>query len=690
MSVQLPKINPSLVSKPMVGSLSVFVNDIDGELWYKDSAGAIGKFADYGSPTVQLFEEITFADLQSKILLSELETNKAYLITDFQTIYDQPDFDISGSPKGLVETKIAPIEPILVTASSSNTLMSEAWQPAYPLDKLRYDVTFIFTEVMGVSAKGRISERIDHLNNRTDYDHRNVVFKRYESNSGSGVYDSYVDTGFASTEKKTFSIDTDAYSNNNHVGNYFEYFSLDGNTFVLSNNVFGEYCENNTFGSRAYNNTFGESFANNISAGRMYNNKISSGCVGNTFDIEFNSNAVGENFVLNKISPFSTNNIIGNDFRENSVGSIFSYNLVGSSMWNNSIDDGFQFNEIGNNFQTNKIGCFFTLNQISDNFQTNIASDNFQSNIITGSFLENTIEQNFQSNTIYSGLFFKNEFSRDCSNNLFQVGSAPIRNVIKSNFSSNEISNSFQSNTIFGNFEGNYIESQFNKNTIRNTFGLNDVLGLSNTFVENDIGNNFYLNTVNKFDKNAIGNYFQNNTINNDFVSNKIGNEFEGNIINGSFGDNLGLSDGNVIGDRFRNNSILGTFLGNIIHNNFSLNSTTNDFKNNTIRNEFTSNTLDSPFEKNVCNGAFSGCNMTQQTFIENIFKTFTSNLFNNAVAQVFRYNTFKADAGGLDFYSATHVFNAYSCEIDRRLNLNLVLHFVANTSDLLFDDPIN
>jgi len=124
--------------------------------------------------------EVTYSQLINLINASDLIAGSHYIITDFRTCYDQPDYNTNGnSTNGTY--KQADIEPIIVMATSENTLAPDAYQPKYPNDKIQYDVFFDTTESTGGQAYGRITERIDEWNNRTDYDHRTILFKRYKT-----------------------------------------------------------------------------------------------------------------------------------------------------------------------------------------------------------------------------------------------------------------------------------------------------------------------------------------------------------------------------------------------------------------------------------------------------------------------------------------------------------------------------
>lgn len=196
------------------------------------------------------------------------------LITDFQTIYDQPDFDGAGAPKNPVVTKTSSItEPLLIGLLDATTLKAEAYSALYPKDKIRYDISFSQTEVMMAPAKGRITERIDHLNNRTDYDHRHILFKRYESAPASGIFNQYKDNGGASQEFTTFQFaqeiidnpiaNAGGFSHNNFIGDYALFFISYGNPFILCNNVFGKNAESNDLPQFTRNSTFGVGMSDN-------------------------------------------------------------------------------------------------------------------------------------------------------------------------------------------------------------------------------------------------------------------------------------------------------------------------------------------------------------------------------------------------------------------------------------------
>lgn len=123
----------------------------------------------------------TYNELYSYYTGGTLTAGSYYLMTDYQTCYDQPNFDYNGNPITTGNYKSGSTEPLLLLAIATNTFSPTVYSTIHPKDKITYDITWNTTEVTNNPAKGRIIERIDEYNNRTDYDHRAILFKRYKS-----------------------------------------------------------------------------------------------------------------------------------------------------------------------------------------------------------------------------------------------------------------------------------------------------------------------------------------------------------------------------------------------------------------------------------------------------------------------------------------------------------------------------
>ncbi len=671
-------------------------------------------------------KKVTYSELVELIGLSGLTEGSYYLITDFQTIYDQPDFypinsNYSNHAKTPL-TKTGDTEPLLVFAISSDNISVDAYQPKYPKDKIKYDWTWSSTEVNGEPAKGRITERIDEYNNRTDYDHRNVLFKRYRtyyineklsgyvssynSSTGSlvgvgtnftaltpndiilmsqvvsGQYilfgvkiqsitdnnnlTTYIDPSlplinflseeidiFSITsssdffnhkeyyigqsndgdyeEKTTFQLDGD--TKDNYIGNY----SIFGEHFILSNNVFGYETYSNTIGDRCVNNTTGDQFYRNRILTEFYNNTLLSWFFqNNEIGNGFNNNILYGDFYNNKILNGFNRNVIfylNNNytyFYRNIINSSFNSNVINLEFFGNNIDFGFASNLIGTyestpfRFIDNTIGKYFILNTINGDFKLNTIKNHFRKNIIDGEFNENDIG-NYFGGGVFTGEPLYNNIGFEFTNNVIgdYFGSNGYGNNIGDSFTYNKIGNNFQQNVIGADFSNNLINDKFKNNLI------------GSFYMSNTIGNDF--------DSNQIGNIFINNKIGNKFKDNTICPSLDayfGYIVQGEF-----IYDyGNVIGDDFKDNII----------NQY--------FYNNSIGNYFSSNNIGSGFTENYfsSNDGGGGNNIGNDFKKNKIF----GGLKNNTIGNGFTQNYIKTFIDSQNFSASTFVYGNYNCEI--------------------------
>ena len=494
--------------------------------------------------------EGTYAELQGLIDLNLLNPGTYFLITNYQTIYDQPDYEANGTPKTEVTTLSGPTEPLLVLAISTNEIADNAYMLSAPDDIIHYDHTFTVTEVNGTPAKGRITRRTDTNNNTTGYDHTVVLFKRYESSPSSGIFNQYKDNGGSFIEVPTFGVDCEnmqLLDSRTDVG-------FDDPIFILPNSVFGDNCESVTTAGDFYNNTIGE-LAYGITFGHWCNsNIIGSGFVNNHILNEFSFNTIGNGFLDNTILNYFQNNIIADDFLSNNIGNGFGQgnaNTIGSGFAFNIIENGFANNTIGISFQQNTIANFFISNIVTDNFISNKIANNFSentianyfnSNIIGNSFYNNIIGINFTNNTIGDG------FGLDIPNT---IGTYFGNNTIGNDFNANVISNYFNNNSIGNTFYGNIVATGFIQNTILNFFGNSGSNYIGTNFGYNTIGNGFY--------SNELGNYFQNNNIGNDVVGMITNDYFNSNNINSNCVNNTDFGSATHVYAAFTTNISLNS-----------------------------------------------------------------------------------------------------------------------------------
>ena len=499
-------------------------------------------------------ESVTYFELTSKISGSTLCEGKYYLISDFQTCYDQPDYNVNGGSITSVTTyHTSTIEPLLVLATSANTISNLAYQPLYPNDKITYDWTWNVTEVTNGLAKGRITERTDEFNNRTDYDHRNILFKRYRlftfrpnqplngtiellsDGTISGTNTSftlltvgdvvYIPTTFPSyyeivgiTGNTAMTVSGDTITaagagqpifltieETNDSNGYFSYkrTNVKTNDFIeyttFGDAISNDYAKNNYVGNYAniYTNIDGGTFilANNVFLeGQYESNKFGDYCYNNTWGTDNQNNIWGD---------WCYENVSVNDIDDNIIGHYFNNNLLNVNLTSN---------HIGNYFNNNKL-----LAENNTDFQDNVIGNGFNNNTIYSWFYTNEILNNFNNNIIGD---FNDLTNFEFYGNI--IGTGFSENTIRQYFNDNQIGNNFNSNTLNGDFYTNVIGNDFYDNpnigydfygnNIGNGFNNNELIG--DYFKENQISENFYSNSISYlFSNNQIGNAFENNTL---------------------------------------------------------------------------------------------------------------------------------------------------------------------------------
>lgn len=508
---------------------------------------------------------VTYSEFRNLIIGSSLSTGSYYLITDFKTCYDVPEYIVNGNPKGspFIDYMQSSVEPIIVHATSSNTISSVAYQPAYPNDKIQYDWTWNVTEITGGDAYGRITERIDEYNNRTDYDHRTILFNRFQSYDKNtkltgAIYaletfpgDSLMGNGTSFTKEVSpgdvlliqgnsefgvkvsevlsdtqLTIIVDLATDISFCGNSYSFYSAVGSgnydeckevyigqknqedwnrqlTFKLDGSALHNYIGD-------YSNFYLEDNVSN--SGFLLANNVfysdNSGIYSNIIGDRSYNNTGKYWFVRNTIAGrFYNNSIHENGFYSNNIEEYFNGNVIQSSVWGNTIKEGFSENYIYNNFYDNQIG------------------NNFNSNQIYFNFYENSIGVSFEINTIgnYS------DINSSVDNNDGQLRF--WRNSIGNNFISNFIGRDFQNNQIGNQFQSNVVNGDFYTNVIGSDFNSNQNIGYN--FYGNHIGNSFNNNELigDNFRLNQIGEYFNGNSVSYQFNNNQIGNTFENNTL---------------------------------------------------------------------------------------------------------------------------------------------------------------
>jgi hypothetical protein len=581
--------------------------------------------------SVSIYEEVTHSELYSLLTGATLTPGKHYLITDFKTCYDQPDYDNNGSTIETGNYKEGNVAPILVLATDVDKISEHAYQPEYSGDTIQYDPYFTSTEVTAGAAFGRITYRIDDKGNAFDYDFREVLFKRYDAYSAEEIYDGKVSidsvgvvTGVGTnfTGRTTGEVIGIVNANSAYGVNFYQIVSIDSETSmtvtgrtiysvndtfytdsvtesgmsykqsnIISNTGFTEYNTFTSFNS-CFNNTCGNRVANTIENEDTFllsNNVFRDGPYrDNSFGSDFRNNTFNDDCTNNTISGYFYGNVIDNDFDNNTISSDFYDNMIICDFRNNNIQDDFYNNNLGDND-----GDDFDNNLIMGSFYGNFYTGDydFTNNILKSSFYNNIIQSRFGDNVIsnFNGNFIGDDFDNNTVGDNFytnNIYNSFNNNTIGFDFHNNTLgsinySNSFDDNHIGNRFKANLIVSQFDDNKIGNDFGGNEI---ENYFTNNNIGNTFESNDIGlNFQNNFILNNFAGNGIADDFRYNQIGNSFHSNIIGDGFGFGGSDSRGNVIGNYFDDNTIGEYFYNNNIGDNFENNTVGNDFQFNRI-----------------------------------------------------------------------------------------------------------
>jgi hypothetical protein len=627
--------------------------------------------------------DITYSELVSEIDGSDLIPGTYYRITDFQTCYDQPNYNYDGSSITTGNYKQGDVSPIIVFAISSDSLASDAYQPEYPNDSIKYDVTFSQTEVTEGEAFGRIIYRKDAQGNAFDYDFREVLFKRYDAYFSEEVYSGTISItaggtgeGIVTGTGTNFTSFTEGDVvgvldiNNSPLVTYYEVVSIDDDTnMIVTGSVIDEVSDkilvdanqlegaswkksNITSNTEEYEYlTFTEidqCFSNTSTNTAEYakweeytfllpNNVFRGGA--------YIDNSFGNNFRNNTFNSSCDSNIVRDDFYNNIIDNDFDNNTINDSFYNNIIDCDFQNNVINGSFYDNNLG-----DDSSEDFDFNIISADFSRNFYTG---DNDFEYNVIKGSFYGNIILS-EFSKNTLNGFYD-------NVVRGSFGDNEIGEGFYGNVINEEFRENKISDEVYDNNFYSTFMGNSLIGdevYNNDFYsyieDNQIGSNFQENTIGDsenigntyFSSNYIGNGMKGNLISGDFEYNKIGDLFAANEIGDNFNDNN-------IGNYCVENDILDGFSDNFILNVFAGNNIANGFKGNRIGNNFTDNTIGDDFgygetnwRGNVIGNYFVDNNIGEYFYDNNIGDNFE----NNTAGNYFQFNRIETGLNGYDF----------------------------------------
>jgi hypothetical protein len=581
------------------------------------------------------YTQDTYSGLTIASSTSNLVVGQYYLMTDFQTCYDQPNYNNQGTAILTGNYKTGTTEPILLLAVSANEFSPTVYSTLYPKDKITYDFTWSTTEVTGSPAKGRITERIDEKNNRADYDFRAVRFIRYQAFLSEDHYNGTVSidgsgnvVGVGTDFVGSFSvgqivgIHSPNYSNLIGGFAYYEILTIPSvSGMTVTGTTF--YPESNRFYSRGLQGGIRSPFQCNVQSesytgfteystfnanqnfntylgdNQNYNDFILSNNVflgGNYEDMTFGGNVVGntfDNFMTSTTcAPFFQYNIITNNFDRSTIGPDFTFNFIECDFQGNTVVGNFEYNMLGDNdgqdFDFNQVGWGFRNNFLTfanSDFINNVIGNSFNQNLIDYGFARNVIGSNFANNRITGDFednqigsnFYGNLIDRSFTSNVF--GDNVYQNNFYGDFDKNTGGPNFYSNTVYSNVRENHLGVNFFRNTIGNVNNVSNYAFIFNSFGGMITDNVFTGDTQ----YNRVGYEFGSNIIATNFSYNQIGNWFINNTIANDFGSGATTYRGNVIGNGFAGNNIGEYFYDNTIGDNFANNTIPDNFINNRI-----------------------------------------------------------------------------------------------------------
>lgn len=329
----------------------VTMSDLNGKLTKQGKSTFLSGVGGGGSSD-SIYYFRTFAQAKSEMQSHSLKSGASYQLTDFATVYDQPDYNADGSPKDSVTTKTGSIEHLVFLATSESTFADEVSSIEYIYDKIKFEWNYTATEIMGAPAKGRIIERITNSFNRTDFDSRAVLFKRYESAPSSGEFSSCFDNGNAFTEYPVFEANSTLEVT---IGDYyltstlFGGFSLPNIVMKTGSGLAGTFfaqmevksgCYNITWLNGANNNIIGTGTNNCLFKGIFVYNYIGFNATNLIVNGNFANNYLGENWLNVTFNGYAEYNSFWDrlencTFGDTVVG-VIQYGLTSNSTFGNS------------------------------------------------------------------------------------------------------------------------------------------------------------------------------------------------------------------------------------------------------------------------------------------------------------------------------------------------------------------
>jgi len=451
---------------------------------------------------------VTYGELLDLISTNSLIPGQQYEISNYRTTYYMPN----TNPPELIACDV---EPLIVQASSTNSLFAEARSASYPKDIIYYDIENNQTYCTG-SSRGYIYRRIDtKYNNDIGMDFRNVKFRRWQLNitdvwTGSVSYPRGY-TVVKSGSNELYTSLTGSNLNNalttskwkRFEWDNYQYVGVTPNTWIIGGwGLTSSLAVSSSYEDFHLFNTTPTKTRNTVNWDKVHNNTL----------VPVNR-TTGEQFTGRVVS--ASLDII------QSLSSTFFHETYSDGWFNVLLVEGVKNNKCGGGFHDNVIGCA----------QDNIFGNNFHGNSI-GLTTNTTWGYDNKYNSIYR--CFANEIRSEFETNFILEFHD---NKIGYGFWANAIY-AMRSNNVLACFQGNVVGDVFKGNTLVGVLGLKT---------------------------NNIGNNFENNFINDDFIDNNIGNSCQNNIMGVGFRlNNIGIN--------FKNNNLKYRFRQNTVGNNFQYN----------------------------------------------------------------------------------------------------------------------
>ena len=656
-------------------------------------------------------ENITYANLVTKVNNNTLSAGKQYKITDFATIHYLVD---GNSNQDIATIFTGDNEPLIVTATSTNKLDKVAYSLLFPQDTIYYDFSptrWLLDQSFGdittdsnnptiiPGFKGVIYFRHDTvLDNYMGYDFRNVKYRRWKSNIP--VYDATASYDYGAVVKDGTNIFKAIKPSNIFQTSEIQVYNgsssgtititIAGITSTMTFNTDSfQSCTDWYAANGATYLALGIAITINASSSTAQTNLVLIS-TSNTFDFIIQIINSG---MYSQTSTFLTSSIVistnNNDYWIPIIDLTSNEYFITRSNGNNF--SGISFPALTVDFIDVKT---FAEGTGSATYEKCCRNNHFETFKDDYNYFDNSAT--ILINTVF---YLKDQNYYSVYNNTF--GPEILGNTILGFINNNNITYYFNNNIIGHNFSNNSF-NQFSNNIVanyfttnRNSFNFNsNTCGpqtTNNTFFDNCYSNlladNFGSNTCDaNFSVNYIGSGFNNNTIGKTFSSNKIDKYFNNNIVGNNCNNNKikSYSSYNNISSGFYNNNIGDNFFSNSLSVNFDSNTISSDFRYNIIANEFNSNSIGNNFNRNSIGNFFSHNTIGNYFGVNTIGDSFSSNItisnFNSVTAM--------RNISGINFTSSTIVYQNGNKTLFTNSGNTVRLSYYNSTDILTITDP--